>query len=104
MDIKILVTTFRNVILAGVYIFGISQFLFYGGRLAEGTPDHALVPFVMLLLLSLSAAVVGSLIFGQAVMLFLENKKSESIKSVMYSIAWLFLLALAAVVILVIIN
>jgi hypothetical protein len=103
MDKKLMATTFRNVIFAGAYIFGISQFLFYGEKFLEGANNSNLAPFAFLLLFSLSAAVVGSLVFGQAIMLFFENKRSESIQSVVYSILWLFLITLTVITALVII-
>ncbi len=103
MDRKLLFTTLRNVALAGVYIFGISQFLYYGGKIFEGI-DNSLAPFVMLLLFSLSAAVVGSLVFGQAVLLSLEGKRLESVRSAIYSVMWLFLITLIVIAILLVIK
>ncbi len=101
---KLLFSTLMNVSLAGLYIFGISQFLFYGEKIFNATEDSNLAPFLLLLLFSLSAAVVGSLIFGQAVIFFLENKRLEGIKSAFYSIGWLFLFTLIIVVALVLIK
>ncbi len=97
MDKLLILTSLRNVGAAGVYIFGISQFLYYGERLFDNKSYENLMPFLMLLLLSLSAAVVGSLVFGPTVLLFLENKKTESIKSAMYSVLWLFVLTVSVV-------
>lgn len=88
MNKELLVKTFRNTSGAVVYIFLISQLMLNGAKLF-GNKDNMLTPFVMLLLFSLSAAVVGGLVFGQALMLFLENKKSESIKAALYSVGWL---------------
>ena len=103
MKNKLILTTFRNVALAAVYIFGISQFMFFAEQLF-GKKDTNLTPFIVLLLFSLSAAVVGSLVFGQAVMLFLDNKQSESVRSGIYSVMWLFLITLIAVITLIIIK
>jgi hypothetical protein len=93
MDKKLMTTTFRNVLLAGAYVFGVSQLMYHGERLFKGV-NEGLAPFAILLLFTLSAALVGSLIFGQAVMLFFENKKAESIRSAIYSISWLFLITI----------
>jgi hypothetical protein len=49
-------------------------------------------PFAVLLLFVLSAAVVGGLLFGHAIYLFLEGKKKDGVKSAIYSIGWLFLI------------
>jgi len=51
--------------------------------------DYVIRSFVTLLLFALSAAVVGGLMFGESIMLFLDNKKKESIRAAIYSICWL---------------
>lgn len=99
-----MLTSFRNVALAGLYIFGISQFLFYGGKIFSDATYQSFVPFVLLLLFTLSAAVVGSLVFGQAVLLFFENKKTESILSVVYSLISLFIVTVTGIVIAIIVK
>ena len=88
MNKELLLKTFRNTSGAAVYIFLVSQIMQNGDQLF-GQNDNMLTPFVVLLLFSLSAAVVGGLVLGPSVVLFLENKKSESIKSALYSIGWL---------------
>ena len=97
----LLLTTLRSIAAAGLYIFAISQLMFYGEHFFNKSIE-SLMPFMMLLLFTLSAAAVGSLVFGQAVMFFLGNNKAEGIKSAGYSIMWLFLISLAVVIILVI--
>ena len=104
MDNKLLVTSARNVLGAGLYIFGVSQFMFYGEHLFERMHNQNLMPFAFLLLFSLSAAVVGSLVFGQSVSLFLENKRVESLKSAAYSVIWLFFITLVVILSLIIIK
>jgi heme O synthase-like polyprenyltransferase len=47
-------------------------------------------PFAMLMLLVLSATVVGALILGKPILLYLEGEKQAGIKLFFYSIAWLF--------------
>jgi hypothetical protein len=49
---------------------------------------------------SLSAAVVGSLVFGQSIMLFFEGKKTDSIKAAIYSITWLTIYTFIGLVVL----
>jgi hypothetical protein len=104
MNMPLLLASLRNVLGAGLYVFGISQFLNYAGKIFDGPGNEYLAPFGFLLLLSLSVAVMGSLIFGQAVILFLDNKKSESIKAAMYSVGWLFVITLAVFAALIIIK
>lgn len=89
MDKKILQKTFRNTIIAAIYIFLVSQIMQNGDKLFGKMENSIFAPFVFLLLFSLSAAIVGGLVFGQSVILFFDNKKSESIKAAIYSICWM---------------
>lgn len=104
MDNKLRIISLRNVALAGLYIFGVSQFMFYAEKLLADVGDHNLAPFAFLLLFSLSAAVVGSLIFGQAIAFFLEGRRSEGLKSAVYSILWLLVLTILVIIGLVSLN
>lgn len=97
MDKQLLTTTFRNTALAAVYIFLVSQIMQHGSQWF-GQKDNFLTPFVVLLLFSLSAAVVGGLVLGQAVILVLEKKSAEGVKAAIYSIGWLAAYTLLGVV------
>lgn len=88
MNKGLMFKTFRNATGAAIYIFLVSQIMQNGEKLF-GKNDNMFAPFAILLLFSLSAAVVGGLILGNSLMLFLEGKKRESIKAVVYSISWL---------------
>ena len=88
----IALTTFRNTIGAIAYIFLVSQIINNGELLFGNSENSFLGPFAILLLFVLSAAVVGGLLFGQAIYLFFEGKRKDSIKSAIYSIGWLFVI------------
>jgi hypothetical protein len=88
MDKELLFKTFRNTTGAALYIFIVSQIMQNGEKLF-GKTDTMFTPFAVLLLFTLSAAVVSSLVFGLSVILFLDNKKKESIQAGIYSISWL---------------
>ncbi len=88
MNKRLLTTTFRNTAIAVVYIFLVSQIMQHGDQLF-GQKDTFLTPFIVLLLFSLSAAVVGGLVLGQAVVLVLEKKSAEGVKAAIYSVGWL---------------
>jgi len=60
-----------------------------GELLFGNSANSYLGPFAILLLFVLSAAVVGGLLFGQAIYLFFEGKRKDSIKSAIYSVSWL---------------
>ena len=60
-----------------------------------GGPDIGLWgPILFLMLFSLSAAVVGALLFGRPVYLALSDKKTEAFWQAACSIGWLFALTL----------
>lgn len=103
MNKELLLKTFRNTSAAAAYIFVVSQIMQNGEKLF-GKVDSALTPFVVLLLFSLSAATVGGLVFGQTVILFLENKKREGLKAAVYSVLWLGLYTLLGLAILILIK
>lgn len=97
MNKALLMKSFRNTTAAAVYIFGVSQIMNNGDKIF-GEVDNMFASFVFLLLFSLSAAVVGGLVLGESVMLFLDNKKRESITATMYSVAFLALYTLLGII------
>jgi len=99
MNKKLLLITLRNTSIAALYIFIVSQIMQNGSKLF-GETDTMFTPFVVLLLFTLSAAVVGGLIMGKSVFLFLDNKKEESVKAAIYSVGWLGLYTILAFVVL----
>jgi hypothetical protein len=96
MDKQLLKLTFRNTALAAVYIFLVSQIMQHGDEWF-GKEDKFLTPFVVLLLFSLSASVVGGLMMGQAIILVIEGKRTEGIRAAVYSVGWLALYTLLGV-------
>jgi hypothetical protein len=103
MDKQLLFRTFRNTALAAIYIYIVSQIMIYGEDLF-GSANKDFAPFVVLLLFSLSAAVVGGLVFGEAAYLFFDNRKIAAIKAAIYSVAWLGLYTVVSLIILAIIK
>ena len=103
MNKKILLNTFRNTLVAVIYIFLVSQIMQNGGKLF-GEADNMFTPFVVLLLFTLSAAVVGGLVFGQSLMLFLDNKKKDGVTAAIYSIGWFAIYTVAGFMLLLIVK
>ena len=97
MNKQLLTTTFRNTAIAAVYIFLVSQIMQHGSQWF-GQKDTFITPFVVLMLFSLSAAVVGGLVLGQAVILVLEKKTAEGVKAAIYSVGWLAVYTLLGIV------
>ena len=75
----------------------IASFLFYVPK-QLGRAEPVLVPIVMLMLFVFSAAVTGSLIFGQPVLWYLDGKKKEAGSLLVATFVFFFALLLAALV------
>jgi uncharacterized membrane protein len=66
-----------------------------------GSADKGvLTPMLALMLLVLSAAIVGSLVFGMPVYTFLSGDKKSGVKQLICNLAWLFLFTIAFCIIL----
>lgn len=70
------------------YIAVVSLFMRYGEELF-GKEDTYLTPIVFLTLFTLSAAIVGSLMFGKPIMMYLDGKKKEAVQLVGATIGFL---------------
>lgn len=102
MNKEILKQTLINTLGAVGYIFLISQLMRSGDKLFG--QNSVLVPFIVLLLFSLSAAVVGGLVLGSSIILFFENKKSDSIRAAIYSVGWLAFYTAIGIIALIIVK
>lgn len=103
MNKELLKLTLRNTLGAVIYIFLVSQLMQNGEKLF-GKGDNFLTPFIVLMLFSLSAAIVGGLVLGLSIMLFFEGKKKESIQAAFYSIGWLSVFTILGLVTLIAIK
>ncbi|MCL5435771.1 MAG: hypothetical protein M1275_01695 [Patescibacteria group bacterium] len=65
-----------------------------------GTSDNFWTPVVVLMLLVLSVAVVGILIFGKPVLMYLDGMKKEAWTLLLYTIGWLAVIVVVALVLL----
>lgn len=81
-----------------VYTGAVGWFMFAAGPLF-GKRGGAWAGISMLLLFVLSAALVGSLVFGRSVYWYLEGKKLEAVKLLFATLAWLAILTVAVLLI-----
>lgn len=80
-------------------------FLMSNGNSLFGNIDNTIIgPVAMLMLFTLSAAVVGSLVFGRPVMLYLDGKKREAMNFAGATVGFLFIEALVIFIILALVN
>ena len=58
-------------------------------RFGESLPQNILTPITILLLLVVSVAIVGMLMFAKPVTLYLDGQKTEAIRLAVYTVLWL---------------
>ncbi len=85
-----------------VYISLVAMLMNNGSRLF-GETDTLLTAISMLMLFTISAAIVGLLVFGRPVMWYLNGLKKEAVQFTLYTISWLVIEALLIFIILFII-
>lgn len=77
-----------------LYIIFVSCLMFNVERTFGGQEDTVLAPVAFLLLFTLSAAIVGLLVFGRPVMLYLDGKKKEALNFAGTTVGFLFIEAI----------
>lgn len=87
---KLLVHSLGHALLVIIYTSGVSWILFNGQKLF-GDKKSILIPVTMLMLFVVSAAIVGTLVFGRPALLYLDGKKTEALKMFGYTLGWLFI-------------
>jgi len=80
--------SFFNALGTVAYITVVATFMQNGSKLF-GEKDNFITPIVVLLLFTLSAIVVGGLVLGKPLMLYLDNKKKEAVSMFLQTAAWL---------------
>jgi len=92
-----------SAVLATIYV-SLVALLMSNGESIFGKEDGFLVPFFMLLLFVLSAAVMGSLIFGRPVMMYIDGKKKEAVKLLGGTVGWIFAIVVIMLIIKVVVS
>lgn len=91
-----------DALLTLIYVSGVATFMNYGEKIF-GKQDSVLSGIAILMLFVLSAVIVGSLVLGKPLMLYLDNQKKEAVKILGLTILFLFVLTLIAMLLLIII-
>ncbi len=92
MKHKIILHSLGHAVGAFLYITAVAWVMSNGEKIFSGEPKNLWVPVFMLLLFVLSAAITGALVLGKPIMLYLSGTKSEAIRFLTYTIAWLFII------------
>ena len=81
-----------------VYVSLVAILMFYGQALF-GKMAGFFGVMAFLLLFVISASVVGALVLGKPVMLYLDNKKEEAVKLLIHTIGWLVIFMIVVFVV-----
>lgn len=73
-----------------IYVFLVSRIISSGEEIF-GKMETSWGPFAFLLLFVISAAIVGILLFGRVIYLYLDKHEKEAIKLLLYTVGWLLL-------------
>lgn len=92
-NIKVFTQSFIHTALIVTYTAGVSWVLSNGQKIF-GEEKTFLAPLSFLLLFVLSAAIVGSLVVGRPVMLYVNGQKSDALKFFGATLAWIFVFIL----------
>jgi heme O synthase-like polyprenyltransferase len=82
-----------HAILVLLYTSGVAWILFNGPRLF-GKVTSFWGPLGFLMLFVVSATIVGTLVLGRPILLYLEGKKNEALRFFGYTVAWLVILTM----------
>ena len=93
-----------NSISTSLYIIAVALFMYFGTLIKIGKTNTIFVPISLLLLFVLSAAVTGFLIFGKPAQLYVDGKKKEALTLLTYTIIFLGVITVSALVLLIIFS
>lgn len=86
-----------------IYIAAVAIFMTNANAIF-GKEDTVVTSMAALLLFTLSALVVGGLLVGKPIMLYIDGKKKEAVWMLIYSGAWLSLFFLIALIVMAIVK
>ena len=86
-----------------IYVVTVAFIMTNGSKVFGSTPS-VLVPTVILMLLVLSVAMVGSLIFGRPTFMYFEGMKKEAVKLVICTLSWLMIFTVLIIFVLLLIK
>jgi len=90
--------SFFNALGTVVYIVLVATIMQNGNRIF-GEKDNFVTPVAALLLFTLSAVVVGSLVLGKPLTMYLDGKKKEAVGLFVQTAGWLAVFTIVAFII-----
>jgi hypothetical protein len=85
------------------YVSLVASFLFYAPKLIVGktAEDTVFMPIAMLMLLVVSAAITGSLVFGRSILWYLDGKKKDAVSLLLSTLGALFIITVVAFIVMI---
>jgi hypothetical protein len=90
---KIILWSVIDSLAAFAYILWVA-WLMFNGKFIFGDMKNFFGPATLLLLFVLSASIVGALVLGRPILLYLDGKKTDAVKLLAYTISCLFILTI----------
>jgi hypothetical protein len=79
-----------NAVLAGIYILFAATFMAYVPK-TFGPEEGGILGFsIFIMFFVLSAAVMGTLVLGKPIMLYMDGQKKDAVKLLGITIGWMF--------------
>lgn len=94
-----IVQSLIHAVLAVIYISLVALIMSNGERIFGGGPDTIWIPIALLTLFVLSAAIMGVLILGRPILMYVDGHKTAALKFFGYTLGWLALILVAVLVI-----
>lgn len=100
---KLIKYAFLHSLGALAYVTAVATIMQNGAKIF-GEKDNFFSPVAFLLLFVLSASVVGALVLGRPILLYLDGFKKEAVKLFGYTVSWLFGITVAVFAILLLLR
>lgn len=85
------------------YIVLVANFIYFMGERFPSDNKSVFIPIAMLMLLVLSVAIVGSLIFGRPAMWYVDGKKKDALKLLFWTLGIFLVFTVLVLVLLVVV-
>ncbi|MFH1802258.1 MAG: hypothetical protein ABH864_02280 [archaeon] len=83
---KVMKCAWLDALGTGVYVVLVASFIYFMGENSSVADKSVFIPIAMLMLLVLSVAIVGSLMFGKPVMWYIDGKKKDALKLLFWTL------------------
>ena len=93
---SIIKTALFNSVSTAIYVVLVGSFFYLAGQKKLGDGHNVFIPILLLMILVLSVALTGALIFGRPVLWYLEGKKNDALLLLGYTLGIFFIITLLA--------